>query len=529
MPKRRDATLSPLSTFSERLSLAPLSTFFEASLDGILLLDEEGRYLHANPTACQLMGYSLEELKARDLFMNTPPHAQEAMRKHLAEVRAKAAAGHSRPQLGSGSLLRATGEEREIEWIVAPFLMDGRKLAVVMFHDVTDAHRLARKAEALRQIASTVAVAGSLEETLATVARAVVEASGSIYCGLFLIDEKDKSVRVYGGYGEGHPIKGEKEAWEAVVRAGAPAPGFEAVERGEPVILHDLGERLLADPRYALVHPFIRDDLTKCASTTVANLPMRYGKRILGWMNVTYTPRRDPSDAEIAFLGAIADHAAVASEIARLLVEAREKAALEERQRLARELHDSVSQALYGIALGARTARTLLDRDPAQATEPLDYVLSLAEAGLAEMRALIFELRPESLKEEGLIAALTKQIDSARARHKISVQADLPAEPAIPLESKETVYRIAQEALANTVRHARANRVTLQVDGGPADIVLEVADDGVGFDTNGSYPGHLGLRSMQERAAAAGGSLEVDSAPGRGTRIRAKIPIENGL
>ena len=120
-----------------------------------------------------------------------------------------------------------------------------------------------------------------------------------------------------------------------------------------------------------------------------------------------------PHHATLAL--AIANQAAIAIENARLYAQAQELAALEERQKLARELHDSVSQALYGISLGAHTARKALERDPQGVVEPLDYVLSLAEAGLAEMRALIFELRPESLEAEGLVAALTKQAAAVQA------------------------------------------------------------------------------------------------------------------
>src|SRR5215212_7481580 len=105
------------------------------------------------------------------------------------------------------------------------------------------------------------------------------------------------------------------------------------------------------------------------------------------------------------------------------------------------------SQALYGITLGTKTARTLLDKNPDRVADPLDYVLSLAEAGQAEMRALIFELRPESLKTEGLIAALEKQAAALKARHRIEVDAVLCYEPEASLEAKEAVYRIAQEAL----------------------------------------------------------------------------------
>jgi signal transduction histidine kinase len=198
-------------------------------------------------------------------------------------------------------------------------------------------------------------------------------------------------------------------------------------------------------------------------------------------------------------------------------------AALEERQRLARELHDSVSQALYGIALGARTAQTQLERDPARLAEPLDYILSLAEAGLSEMRALIFELRPESLQTEGLVAALTKQADALRARHKLNLITRFDPEPAIALEAKEALYRIAQEALHNVAKHAHATRVELSLLNQEGKVLLEIRDNGKGFDTAREYPGHLGIKSMPERAAQIGGEFRLESAPGGGTVITVRL------
>jgi signal transduction histidine kinase len=187
-------------------------------------------------------------------------------------------------------------------------------------------------------------------------------------------------------------------------------------------------------------------------------------------------------------------------------------------------LHDSVSQALYGIALGAQTARKLLDSDPAKAVAPTDYVLQLAETGLAEMRALIFELRPESLATEGLVEALRKQAAAQRARYGIEVTVDLPEEPEIALDLKEALYRIGQEALHNTMKHAQASQSWLSLTVAAGEIVLEVADNGRGFDPTGSFPGHLGLTSMRERLIRFGGRLEIASAPGEGARIRAMAP-----
>src|SRR5438874_2588427 len=140
-----------------------------------------------------------------------------------------------------------------------------------------------------------------------------------------------------------------------------------------------------------------------------------------------------------------------------LYEQTQELVSLQERQRLARELHDSVSQVLYGIGLGAHTARQAFESDPDQAMASIDYVLALAEAGLVEMRALIFELRPESLEIEGLVAALTKQVAVLRTGYNMTVVEDLGEEPDLPMETKHALYRVAQEALHNIVKHARAS------------------------------------------------------------------------
>ncbi len=209
----------------------------------------------------------------------------------------------------------------------------------------------------------------------------------------------------------------------------------------------------------------------------------------------------------------------------RLLYEqAQELAALQERQRLARELHDSVSQALYGISLGAHTAGEALESDPEQAMASIEYVIALAEAGLAEMRALIFELRPESLEIEGLVAALTRQVAVLRSRYKLTVDATLDDEPALPLEMKHALYRVAQEALHNTVKHARASTVALRLARQNNEIILQVRDNGKGFNPTGPFPGHFGVRSMQERVAKMGGTLTIESAPGQGTCIDVRVP-----
>ncbi len=235
---------------------------------------------------------------------------------------------------------------------------------------------------------------------------------------------------------------------------------WETIASGESIIVPDLLEETpLAQALRAAMGDLLATTFQYVCSWMAVPLMLR--DRVIGMLVLTsqeehaFTPRH----ATLAL--AIANQAAIAIENARLYAQAQELAALEERQKLARELHDSVSQALYGIALGLHTARLQLERDPRELPESLDYLLSLAEAALAEMRALIFELRPESLESEGLIAALARQGAALQARHDMIVQTDLCEEPALPLTVKQELYRIAQEALQNTVKHARASKVDL--------------------------------------------------------------------
>ncbi len=253
-------------------------------------------------------------------------------------------------------------------------------------------------------------------------------------------------------------------------------------------------------------------------------IPLMAKDRAIGLLTLAHSQPRYYRRQHANLVRALANQAAVALENARLYGQAQELAALQERQRLARELHDSVAQALYSIALGARTARTLLDRDPSKLAEPLDYVLALAQAGQAEMRALIFELRPESLAIEGLVMALKKQSEAVQARYGLRVVMELGEEPLLPFPVKEALYRITQEALHNSVKHAHASTVELRLRALTPGTMLEVIDNGVGFDPERPFPGHLGLQSMHERVAHLGGTLQISSAPGRGAQIRALIP-----
>jgi signal transduction histidine kinase len=297
------------------------------------------------------------------------------------------------------------------------------------------------------------------------------------------------------------------------------------VEKRRPVTIMDvLGDTPLAVAYRAYVAEHRHTALAHVRS--LMWVPLICKERVIGVLGASH-PQPDyftPHHEELAY--AIANQAAVAIENARLHAQTLQHAAQEERQRLARELHDSVSQALYGIGLGAQTALTRLERDDgARAQEALTYVLELANVGLAEMRALIFELRPESLERDGLIKALERQIAALSARHRLAILTDFSAEPDAPLAVKEALYRVGQEALHNAAKHAGAGQVRVVVACRSTGIVLEVEDDGVGFDPSGDFPGHLGLRSMRERIEYFGGSFFIESSPGQGTRLRAHVSL----
>jgi len=201
-------------------------------------------------------------------------------------------------------------------------------------------------------------------------------------------------------------------------------------------------------------------------------------------------------------------------------------ARLQERARIARELHDSVAQTLYGISLAASCALACLERAPASSVEPsLHEVLALANTGQSELRALLTNIRFDLLPSGGLTAGLTNLAETVR-RHQscLDIHLSLDDDPGLPANTREELVLIAREALRNVERHSAANRVDITLVANPHEMVLQITDDGRGFDTTSTRPGHFGLRSMHERAASFGGRLEFISAAGGGTQVVVRVP-----
>jgi len=521
----RDITKQVQAEEQLREKEAQYRSIFEATIDALFILDlEDGHVVEANPAACKIYGYTYEE------FIGLPPYVfihPEKLPNFLEKALPLVRAGgewHAR-----GINLRKDGTSFPVDVHLTSFTYQGKQHMLVVGRDVTEqvqAYELleqrveerTRELSTLLDISHNVASYIELKPLLATVLdqlRMIADYTGSSFSILeaeeFVLVENrgpaplDQVLQLH------IPIKRMGIIWEMFMRR-------------EPVIIPDVqvdfplaqAFRTMMDKHLNATFGYIRSWMA---------VPLSHKEQIIGMLTLSssepdyYSPRH----ASLAL--AIANQAAVALANARLYEQAQELAALEERQRLARELHDSVSQALYGIILGTHTARTLLQRDPSKVAEPLDYVLSQAEAALTEMRALIFELRPESLETEGLIAAMSRQAAALNARHDIVVTTELCDEPDLPFKTKEELYRVIQEALHNTVKHARAKKVNISLIWEIDRLLVEVCDDGIGFDTSQSFPGHLGLHTMQERISRLSGTLRIESTKGKGTCICAQIPL----
>ncbi|MEU3349472.1 GAF domain-containing sensor histidine kinase [Streptomyces sp. NPDC006700] len=283
---------------------------------------------------------------------------------------------------------------------------------------------------------------------------------------------------------------------------------------------------LREDPRFEgwpAAHPEMTDFL---------GLPIRDGDEVIGALflanknRVRHEGGCGFTEEDEELLSILAQHAAIALTNARLYERSRELTIAEERSRLAHELHDAVSQKLFSLRLTAQAATALVDRDPARAKGELQQVAALAAEAVDELRAAVVELRPAALDEDGLVATLRTQIQVLDRAHSARVTFTARGIRALPAAQEEAVLRVAQEALHNALRHARADHVDVTLDRRGGGAVLRITDDGTGFDPKAVRRAgrHLGLVSMRDRASGAGGRLTVESVPGKGTAIEMEVP-----
>jgi signal transduction histidine kinase len=225
------------------------------------------------------------------------------------------------------------------------------------------------------------------------------------------------------------------------------------------------------------------------------------------------------SEADTELIELLASHAAIAITNARLYERSRELTVVEERNRLARELHDAVMQRLFSLRLSARAARKLVPIDPEAAAHRLDEVETLAAEAISELRAVIVELRPADLDAHGLVETLRRHVTLLDRLHDTEVTFELRSPVDLSRDGEVEVLRLVQEALSNAFRHARARHVAVTVESER----ITIADDGAGFDADEAATRGLGLLSMRERAKALGGDLDLKTAPGEGTTVTLEL------
>jgi len=280
------------------------------------------------------------------------------------------------------------------------------------------------------------------------------------------------------------------------------------------------------DPRFRGWWPRAHPDMRSFLGVPI----VAPGEGVIGAFYLTEketAPTFDEHDRELIEL--LASHAAIAITNARLYERSRELSMLSERNRLSLELHDVVSQKLFSLNLAAESAVTLLDRGADDARPQLERVRDLAREALAELRSLIFGLRPAELARDGLEGVLRKEATMLQHVHGVKVRVEADAEPpTVEPACAAEILRIVEEALHNAVRHAEAHTVTVHLHGADHTLSVQVTDDGIGFDPSDPElrSRHLGLTSMEERARELGGTLTFDTRIGSGTTVSLEVPVD---
>ena len=260
----------------------------------------------------------------------------------------------------------------------------------------------------------------------------------------------------------------------------------------------------------------------ECRSCLIVPLVVRGDA--FGVLVLLCTENRSFSDDDLGLAGAFGDQAALAIENARLREQVERTATAAERSRLARELHDSVTQSLFAASLTAEALYRDADTASPRARDSLLDVQRLTRGALAEMRTLLVEMRPGALALSPLGDLLEHVVQATQARTRIAIELDVAGEPPLPGDVTTALYRIAQEAMNNVVRHSQATRAWARLTGSAAAVELVVGDDGRGFDPAAVGPEQLGLRIMGERAEAVGAALSVTARAGHGTVIAVTWP-----
>ncbi len=391
-----------------------------------------------------------------------------------------------------------------------------------------EAERRRRVAEGLREILSVLNSGQSLQETLDLIAWQACHVLGADGAALMRLNPDDGIMSPQAHHGLVKEFVANLR-----IRSGQVASG-RALAQGAPILISDTAaflEVLRANDELPATMPLsVVEDIVQ-VFRALLTVPVFIGDRPYGTLSLYYHDSRPFSQEEIELVQTMADQAALAIEAARLREQAKTSAATEERNRLARELHDSVTQNLYSVTLYAEAAaRQLAVGQSEQAAAHLRDLRDTSQEALREMRLLIFELRPMDLQKMGLAGAIQARLQAVETRGGMQaelVQDGVEFAPLLTNAVQEELYHIAQEALNNTLKHSRARHVVVSLHYGKHTTRLQVRDDGVGFALQEAVEaGGLGLRGMRERVQHINGCLTITSAPDEGATITVEAPVD---
>jgi nitrate/nitrite-specific signal transduction histidine kinase len=370
--------------------------------------------------------------------------------------------------------------------------------------------RRVEQLQAINEVGQRIASILSVDELLEETSRLVQERLGYYRVYIGLIDGDDLVLNSTAGrlleQREWHPTR---------LVIGHDGLMGSVAQNGEPLLVPDVTQ--LTHYRHLPRATETRSELA---------VPLKSKDTIIGVLDVQSEHRDAFDEQDLTVLQALGRQTAIAIDNARLYQQAQRLAVIEERNRLARDLHDSVTQSLYGVMLLAEAAgRLIASGEPAQGAEHLQELRQTAQEALWEMRALVFELRPSVLEEHGLVTALASRLEAVEERAGLETSLEVEGgDHRLPLDVEVRLYRIAQEALNNALRHAEAHHIKVRLRQSEAGATLEIADDGVGFDPAPAWQqGGLGLCGMKERAAQMGARLSIASRPGEGTCVQVEV------
>jgi PAS domain S-box-containing protein len=489
--------------------------------EGLAVIDSHGRFVQVNRIGARLCGQPEHELVGSRSPFTLHADALDEPAKLLDESPTEQVTTWSR-----------AGAPREFAYCIERLPSDPAQVAVA-FRDVTDERHRQRRVAAIARTSAKLASQGSLTTTLDTLAFEVLQTDALAAVQILTLDEAEHGLRIMGSAGFRHWPDFFDRLLQCRQR-GAALRMFDALGSGRPVVVLNRWSVLRDDPAW---EP-LRDYLSELPWDSFASVPLIIRGRAAGVLNVFFAPGQFVGRHTLEFLTAMAEQAAIAVDHAALMQHERDVARREERQRLARDLHDSIVQQVFSISMQAKSLEVLGQRGgtiPAEVVRRIaDEVGSLSQTALSDLRAMVHELRPSSLAElGGLEEAIRALVDSTRNRTGLHVDLAIRSDlTQLNDEFAEDTYRIIAEAIHNVVKHAEAQRIDLRLETCGNKLHATVTDDGRGLRAADEpyEPGTgFGLRTMRERAERWGGTVAVEPRRGHGTVVRLALPLRCAL